>query len=155
MKTKLAGALVLIGALSVLAACGGGSSSSSSSTSDTAADTTATTTSTGDVTAFCDNARGFKSLGDTFTSLSSDDVEGAKSAFQDGLGQVQDLDDSAPAEIKPAADKLLSSYSNINDAIQGVDTPEDLKALGPQLQGDLTDLQSSADDIDSYASQNC
>ena len=149
MKIRVIALSALAAAALALAACGGDDDDSSSDSAGT------TTTATASVEAFCDSANEVQDLNSTFSNLAPNDIEGAKTAFQTALEKVQATADVAPDDIKPDIDALASSFSDVNDAIQGASSPEDLQQLGTDLQAQLSSLQEHAANLQTYYQKNC
>jgi hypothetical protein len=140
MKTKLAGALVLIIAVLAVAACGGGSDSST----------------TGDVAAFCDKAAAIKqetTSGDL--QVAPGDVEGAKTVMQKLADDMQGAADVAPPEIKDSMNTAVDAFQKINTGVQDANTAADFQALAPELQTMQQTLQSVNKDVNAYVQKNC
>jgi hypothetical protein len=150
MKIRLIALSAVAAAALAFAACGDDDDSSSDSASSSS-----TTTATASVDAFCDSANEVRDLNSTFSGLQPNDIEGAQEAFQTALDKIQGAADVAPEDIKPDIDALVSSFSNVNDAIQGADSAEDLQQLGTDLQSDLSSLQEHAAALQSYYKDNC
>ena len=142
-KRTLAAAAPIAAALT-LAACGGGGSSSSSSSSTGAS-----------LTAFCDKATELQQLGSTFQNLAAGDLAGAKSAFGEAEQKLKEVDAAAPSEVKSDADKVLSVFSDINSAVQGANTPQDLRTKLQPLASEVNGLQTSLANLRSYGQKNC
>jgi hypothetical protein len=155
MKKKLMAVLTLGAGALALAACGSSSSSTSTSSSTSASSTTSTSASTGDATAFCGQVDVLKSLDSTFSSLAPNDISGAQTAFQtadDALNKAADL---APAEIKSDADAVATAFDTLNEKIQGVSTPAEVQALGPELKPIVQALQTHIKSLQAFAKDNC
>ncbi len=50
---------------------------------------------------------------------------------------------------------MVSTFSEINDSIQGVDSAADLQQLGSSLQANVQDLQQELSELRSYYQDNC
>jgi hypothetical protein len=145
MKTRLIALPIVVAAALGFASCGG----------DDDDNGTNTTTSAASAEAFCAKANEIQQLDSTFSDLAPNDIDGAKSAFQTALDTFQEADDVAPAEIKSQVDAVVSTFSEINDSIQGVDSAADLQQLGSSLQANVQDLQQELSELRSYYQDNC
>jgi hypothetical protein len=144
MRTRALAAAPLA-AVIALAGCGGGGGDNSSSSSSSGAS----------VTAFCDKAKELQQLGSTFQDLSLNDLSAAKDAFQQTEQKLQEVDDVATAEVKSSADKVLSVFKDINSAIQGASSPQDLRKSAQDLVSEVGDLQSALTDLRTYGRDHC
>jgi hypothetical protein len=166
MKTKLWAVLALVAGALALAACGSSSDTTSSSTSSStdlgSSSTTASTsttestsTTTGDVGSFCDEVKSLQTLGTTFSSLSDNDISGAQDAFQQADAQIQKVDEAAPDAVKADADGVRQAFDAINQKIQGVSSPDEMKALGPDVRPLLATLATRTQALQAYTQKNC
>jgi hypothetical protein len=146
MKMNASALAIFAAAALGLAACGGGDDSTSGG------DTSTVTASTD---AFCQKSQELQSLGSTFTNLQPGDIEGAKTAFQQALDKINEADAVAPEEIKGDVDTVASVFSDINDAIQGASSPEDLQSLGQTITSKTQELQAALANVQAYDQKNC
>jgi hypothetical protein len=140
MKTRTAAAVASLAAAVALAACGGGGGSSSSSTAAS-------------VTAFCDKAREFRQVQSSFSGLSS--ISEARTAFHQALQKLQAVADAAPAAVKSSADKAVSIFHDLDSAVEGASSPQDLQSKLQGLASEVNGLQSSINDLKSFFKDNC
>jgi len=153
MKTKTMALFTAVAGALALAACG--SSSSSSTTSTTSSTSSSTTASAGDLTTFCADVKGLKSLDSTFQSLAPNDISGAKTAFQAADDALRKTADAAPTEIKSDADAVASAFDTLNSKIQGLNSPADIPGLAQTLKPTIAALQSHITSLQAYSQKNC
>jgi hypothetical protein len=139
MRTKLAGASILIVAMMAVVACGGSSSDSST---------------TGDVAAFCDKAAAIKQE-TTSIQVAPGDIEGAKTVMQKLADELQGAADVAPPEIKDSMNTSVDAFQKVNTEVQDAKGVSDFQALAPEIQTMQQTLQSVNADVDAYVQKNC
>ncbi len=140
MRRALAAVAPLVAAVA-LASCGGGGGSSSSTVAS--------------VTAFCDKAKELQQLGSTFQGLSGSSLAEAKSAFGQAEQKLQEIDDVAPSEVKSDADKVLSIFKDINSAVQGASSPQELTSSLQKIAPEVNGLQAPLSHLKSFGRSNC
>ena len=173
-RVSLFALLALLGAIALLAAgCGGGSDESSATTTETTVETTVDTdteaTDTSTETTDASNANPFAS-GDCL------ELAGIGAKFAEALGAsggTQDLEatskfldelvSKAPDEIKDDLATLAAAWTEIADALKGVDlsggtapsadTIKKLQEIGTKF--DTPELQQASKNLDAWTKENC
>jgi hypothetical protein len=157
---KLRSAFSVLAIAAALTACSSSSTGGSPSVANTgpatgAGGSTAAVApgggSGGSVAAFCTKlTTANNGLGGLLNTGNAGDFNALKTALGQAVAKFQDLDSSAPAQVKPAIDDIIGGLQGAQQAVSDPSNPDVSK-----LQALATKLPADANTLATYIASNC
>ena len=135
MRTRLLGGTVLVVAVTLTTACGGGD---------------------GDLEAFCTAAKQTDAHGTLFADLEPTDVDAALATFREALAAEERLQDDAPDAVRSDIDVLVRFLDDVVEGLEAVDPQDDGRpAVYDELRPRFDQVEAASARVATYVEANC